>query len=421
MVTTMYLRDLESRIHCGSLQLHLPDGTGRRLGHDPHETPVHWHLHRADTLRRILANPARMLGETYVRDEWHVAPGQLPRLLAVLMRNIPHTPRHPLRETLQYWRARLADSDDRLAPQDPACFDDWLPSRFLDAGRHYQCGYFRDPDVSLEEAQRTMCHRLLNKLRLRPGQQVLDLNANWGSLALYLAEQGQVRVTALVRSHAQLQYARQCARARGLERQVCFLQQAHDAPQGHYDRILALGVLEALQPRQYAGLFQQLCTRLTRDGLILLQCVGRLGPPGPVNPWLRQYLLPYQYNPALSELSQGIEQGGLYAQGAEILHAHYAHTLAAWQQRFQRHRPEIAHRMGERFCRTWEFYLAAAEAGFRWRDLALFEWQLSPERVAPPDPQAPPVPQTAPELIRRLQRGVAAGGTDGGSRGGQPS
>jgi cyclopropane-fatty-acyl-phospholipid synthase len=406
----MYLHTLESLIHHGALQLHLADGSSRRLGHDQDTALVHWYLHGTDTLQRILRNPARMLGETYVRNEWHVPPGQLPQLLALLLRNIPETPRHPLVETWQRWRAWLAAPHDFTSQQDPTRFDDWLLSRFLDADLHYQCGYFRDPDVSLEEAQRTMCHRLLGRLRLQPGQHVLDLNANWGGLALHQAEQGQVRVTALVHSHAQLQHARQQAHARGLQERVCFLYQDYADQQGCFDRIIGLGVVEALQPQQYLGLFRHIRELLAEDGLALLQCIGRLGAPGPVNPWLRQQVLPYQYNPALSELSPGVEQSGLFQYGLEILHEHYACTLAAWQQRFQRHRPDVAHRMGERFCRVWEFYLAAAEAGFRWRDLALFEWQLSrsrlPTAVTAPHPAAP---QSAPEFIRRLQRGAAAG------------
>ena len=411
----MYLRDLESCIHQGSLQLHLANGTVRHLGRDRTEAPVHWHLHHGDTLRHILGNPARMLGETYVRNEWHVPAGQLPRLLALLMRNIPHTPRHPLRETLQHWRARCADADALHTPHDPAGFDAWLLTRFLGADLQLQCGYFRDPDTSLEEAQRTMCHRLLERLRLRPGQHVLDLNANWGSLALYLAEHGQVRVTALVRNHAQLQLARQRARARGLQHRVTFLRQDYREQRGCHDRIIGLGVLETLQPHQYGGLFQQLRERLAEDGLILLQSVGRLGPAGPINPWIRQYLLPYHCTPTLSQVSLGVEQGGLLPHGMEILHEHYALTLAAWQRRFQRHRTDIVRRMGERFCRTWEFYLAAVEAGFRWRDLALVEWRLSRDRLAPTERPIQPVAHSAPELIRRLQRGVTADGTNGGT------
>lgn len=405
----MYLRALESRIHSGSLQLHLADGTSHRLGHD--EPLVDWFLHRPDTLKRILRNPARMLGETYVRDEWHVETGQLPQLLALLLRNIPQTPQHPAREAWQRWCAQLTDHAGVIGHQDPTLFDDWLLSRFLDADLHYQCGYFRDPDVSLEEAQRTMCHRLLSKLRLQPGQQVLDLNANWGSLALYLAERGQVRVTALVRSHAQLQYARQRAQDRGLQHLVSFLHQDFADHQGCYDRVIGLGVLEALQPHQYLWLFRHIRQLLTGEGLALLQCIGRLGAPGPVNPWLKQHLLPYQYNPALSELSQGVEQSGLFQHDVEILHEHYACTLAAWQERFHRHRADIARRMGERFCRAWEFYLAAAEAGFRWRDLVLFEWQLGRSRLPSPTvhPRRPGQ-KSAPDLIRSLQLGALVAG-----------
>ncbi len=405
-MATMYLQYLESHLQSGSLHVHLPDGTRHTIGQQ--HPQVDWFLHHPRTLARIGRNPARMLGETYLRNEWDVGSGQLPQFLALLLRNIPETPEHPLIERWQRLCNRLRKPVCQV--QDPAKFDEWLLSRFLDVDLHYQGGYFHDPDVSLEEAQRSHCRQLLKQLQLKPGQHILDLNAHWGGLALFLAEEGQVRVTAVVQNQKQLRYAQQRAHRRGLRQQVRFVLQEYHESSDRYDRITGLGVLEAMRPRQYALMLRQIKGMLANDGMALLQCVGRLGKPGPVNPWLKQYLFPHQYNPALSEISQGIEASGLVTRQVEILQQDYAHTLGAWQQRFQRNRNAIAHQMGERFCRLWEFHLAACEAGFHWRDLAVFSLQLTrPHSPTTTIGNGQATNQTASELIRSLQSGSLTG------------
>lgn len=372
----MYLQYLDAQIQCGTLHLHLPDGTVRRCGQgDPQ---ADWFLHRPSTLGRILRNPARMLGETYLRGEWDTNVGQLPVLLALLMRNIPHSPQRPLMEFWQRLYLRLPDMGlGARLPVDHAELDEWVLGQFLDADLHYASGYYTDPDISLEEAQRAKCRHLMRKLCLQAGQHVLDLNADWGALALFLAEHGDVRVTAVTRSRKQQRYGQQQAHRRGLKHQVSFVHQEYRQAHGTYDRVVAAGLVERLAPTQYADLFRYLGARLTDDGIAVVQSLGRLGTPGRVNPWLQRHVFPFQYNPSLSQLGRGVESSGLQACDVEVQRQHFVRTLAAWQLRFLRNRPAIAHRMGERFCRLWEFYLAACEAGFRWRDLALFELQLA--------------------------------------------
>lgn len=379
----MYLRYLDAHIQSGSLYLHLPNGTVHAFGQgDPH---VDWFLHTQRTLSRIMRNPARMLGETYVRGEWDVNVGQLSSLLSLLLSNITTTPHHPLREACQRILAHLPDFiHHSVIPPDHAELDEWLLKQFLDGDLHYACAYFNEPDISLEQAQRAKCRHLMHKLRLRPGQHILDLNADWGGLPLFLAEHGGVKVTAVVRSHQQLHHAQQTAQRRGLSNQVTFLHKDYRQQQGKYDRIIVAGLIERLSPGQYSTLFSQINSLLSDDGIAVLQSVGRLGPPGSVNPWIRQQVLPHHYNPALSELSHPLETSGLVTCDVEVLQQHFAPTLAAWQLRFQRNRPAIAHRMGERFCRLWEFYLAACEAGFESRDLTVFELQLARHKNTTP-------------------------------------
>jgi hypothetical protein len=116
---------------------------------------------------------------------------------------------------------------------------------------------------------------------------------------------------------------------------------------------------------------------LTDDGVALLHSIGRQSPPGCTNPWLRKYIFPGGYSPALSEVLRVIERTALWVTDIEILRLHYARTLRAWRERFTRNRDRIAELYDERFCRMWEFYLTGCEASFRWWDQSVFQMQIA--------------------------------------------
>jgi cyclopropane-fatty-acyl-phospholipid synthase len=178
---------------------------------------------------------------------------------------------------------------------------------------------------------------------------------------------------------------------------VQFLLQDYREHAEQYDRIVSVGMFEHVGRPYYARFFRQVAASLRPRGVALLHPICRLGPPGLTNAWVRKYIFPGGYSPALSELTAGIEHSPLKVMDMELLRRHYALPLNAWQARFQQHRAEVAERMGEPFCRMWEFYLAASEASFETDDLAVAQVQLAAEADAVPltrdylyAPQAPP-------------------------------
>jgi cyclopropane-fatty-acyl-phospholipid synthase len=125
---------------------------------------------------------------------------------------------------------------------------------------------------------------------------------------------------------------------------------------------------------------------LTDDGVMVLHSIGRMEPPGGTNPWIRKYIFPGGYTPALSEVLAAIERVGLWVTDIEILRLHYAETLRHWRDRFMRNRDEVKRLAGldERFCRMWEFYLAACEMSFRHMNQMVFQIQLAKRPDAAP-------------------------------------
>ena len=372
-------------IHAGTLDIETADGVRERFGEG---MPfARWRLAGLRTLRRILADPEVELGESYTRGDWQAEPGRLAELLTLLMRNASelagrdgHLARLPAL-LWQQWNRVRASYRNVAHHYD---LDEWLFRRFLDAEMYYSCAYFAAPGLDLEAAQRAKAEHIAAKLRLTPGMRVLDIGCGWGSLALHLARHHGVTVTGLTLSARQLEVAERTAAERGLGDQLRFVLQDYREHEGRYDRIVSVGMFEHVGRPYYATFFRRVARNLERGGVALLRTIGHLGPPGVTNPWVRRYIFPGGYNPALSELLDGVEHSPLKVTDAELLRQHYALTLNAWQTRFQRHRAQIAERMGERFCRMWEFYLAASEAAFATGSLAVAQVQLALDHQAVP-------------------------------------
>ena len=247
---------------------------------------------------------------------------------------------------------------------------------FLDQGMQYSCAYFLSDSDSLEEAQQNKLRLLAAKLNLRPGLRVLDIGSGWGDLALYLARLEDVDVTGVTLSREQHALANEKARAAGLGDRVRFQLRDYRELTEPFDRIVSVGMFEHVGVNHYATYFRKVRQLLAEDGVALIHTIGRAEPPSTTAGFIAKYIFPGGYIPALSEMAAGVEHSGLVIADVEILRLHYARTLRAWRQRFLANWDKAAAVLDERFCRMWEFYLAASETAFRYQGLVVFQMQL---------------------------------------------
>jgi cyclopropane-fatty-acyl-phospholipid synthase len=127
----------------------------------------------------------------------------------------------------------------------------------------------------------------------------------------------------------------------------------------------------------YLEYFSKIRELLTEDGSALIHSIGRKGGPGTTGAWIRKYIFPGGYSPALSETFAEIEKAGLWVTDTEILRLHYAETLLAWDQRFQANKDKVIEMFDEKFARMWEFYLIVSEFSFRHGKHMNFQIQLA--------------------------------------------
>jgi cyclopropane-fatty-acyl-phospholipid synthase len=215
------------------------------------------------------------------------------------------------------------------------------------------------------------------KLQLEPDLKVLDIGCGWGGLGLYIARSFKADVLGVTLSREQHAAATDRARSEGLASSVRFDVKDYRELGERFDRIVSVGMFEHVGVNHYNTFFGKCAELLNPDGVILLHTVGRSGPPSVTSAFVRKHIFPGGYVPALSEVVPAIEKAGLVITDVEILRLHYADTLKHWGQRFAANRDKAKAIYDERFCRMWEFYLAASEAAFRWQDLVVFQIQLT--------------------------------------------
>jgi len=340
-----------------------------------HDPALHW---------KLFVRPRLYLGEAFMDGTLTVEEGSLYDLLDLLAVNLEAMPEGLLARLLNgsvtlLRRVHQYNPLPRARQNAAHHYDlsDQLYELFLDQDRQYSCAYFHDRTDDLDTAQLNKKRHIAAKLLVRPGQRVLDIGSGWGGLALHLASECGADVTGLTLSVEQHKVAVRRVAAAGLSDRIRFYLRDYREELGHYDRIVSVGMFEHVGINHYSAFFAKLKSLLTPDGIALLHSIGRKDGPGSTHPWIRKYIFPGGYAPALSEVLPTVERSKLWITDIEILRLHYAETLRAWRGRFERNRDRLRRIYDERFCRMWEMYLICSEIAFRRQDHMVFQMQLS--------------------------------------------
>lgn len=372
----------------GRLILRTHDGVEHRFGSGADGPSVSIRLMDAKVERELFFNPELVTGEAYMDGRLVFEDcSTVYDLLLLFSVNRQGLASHPLQQGLRkVWRALRgvhqsnplgrAASNVRKHYDFPAAFY----ALWLDETMNYSCAYFSHPDEMLEAAQKNKMRHIAAKLRLSPGMTVAEIGCGWGAMAIYLAQACDVRVTAINVSPEQLGFARQRAALAGVAGKVTFVEQDYRELTGKFDRVVSIGMMEHVGVPYFDIYFNKIQELLAPGGFALVHAIGRMSPPGSTAPFIRKYIFPGGYVPALSEVFASTERTRLWVADCELLRMHYYWTIRHWRQRFMARRGETVALMGERFARMWEFYLGAVELGFLNGSNMVFQLLVSRDR-----------------------------------------
>lgn len=243
-----------------------------------------------------------------------------------------------------------------------------LYERMLDPRMVYTCGYWKDAD-NLADAQDAKLDLVCRKVGLRPGMRVLDLGCGWGGFALYAAEKYGCEVVGVTVSKAQAELGQRRAAAAKLPVEIQ-LSDYRDA-RGRYDRVVSIGMMEHVGPKNYRTVMEIAHRSLADDGVALVHTIGNNRSVTHGTPFVEKYIFPNAVAPSIAQLGRAIE--GLFV--LEDLHnigPDYDPTLMAWWENFDAAYPDLRHKYDETFYRMWKFYLLGAAGASRSRDGQLY-------------------------------------------------
>jgi cyclopropane-fatty-acyl-phospholipid synthase len=246
----------------------------------------------------------------------------------------------------------------------------WLDRRLL-----YSCAYYRRPDDALDDAQTQKLDYLCRKLRLKPGDRVLDIGCGWGGFALYAAQTYGASVHGITLSRRQAEAANQRVEELGLARRCRIDVRDYRDVQGDalYDKIVSIGMVEHVGRAQLDVYYRRVMELLAPGGVFLNQGIGTRDGHPRLGPFADRYVFPDAEVLPIQEIVRGAERNGLEVRDVESLREHYILTLDAWRRRLEERHDEAARIVGEITYRVWRIYMAMAAHLFRRGRLSLYQ------------------------------------------------
>jgi cyclopropane-fatty-acyl-phospholipid synthase len=248
---------------------------------------------------------------------------------------------------------------------------------WLDRNMQYSCGYFPALSEDLDTAQELKMEHICRKLRLEPGERLLDIGCGWGGLARYAAKKHGAQVLGVTLSRNQKAYADEQIQRQGLGGKAAVeLKDYRDLEQESFDKIVSVGMFEHVGRSHLPEYFAQAWRLLKPGGLFLNHGISR-GPGRSANDaglfqkWLigpdsfsQRYIFPDGELEPVSEVNLLAEAAGFEVRDVENLREHYAITLRHWVRRLAEQRPEAIKAAGEVTYRTWRLYMSGSAHGF---------------------------------------------------------
>ncbi len=254
---------------------------------------------------------------------------------------------------------------------------------FLTDDLMYSSALYAGDDDTLEQASARKLDRICEKLRLQPGDRVVEIGTGWGGFALHAARHYGCHVTTTTISREQHALAERRVAEAGLQDRVTLLLEDYRDLQGQYDKLVSIEMIEAIGAPFLDTYFGKLGSLLKPDGLALVQAITieehRYTSALNSVDFIKRHVFPGSFIPSIvAMLGSKARSTDLALVQLEDFGSSYARTLQAWRQRFMARLPEVrAQGFDERFVRMWEFYLAYCEGGFRERSIGVAQLLLA--------------------------------------------
>ena len=389
------LRSLFGDAFARDFSLVLWDGT--RIGAQRQEQFV-LHVNAPYALRAAFSPPVDLgLGRAFV-ERWIDVTGDLekaiasfqrvaeqlgPRRVALAVTQLLRLPRPPAPASGGSHLHGARHSRARDAAAIGFHYDQPLPfyASFLDPELVYSCAYFQRDGMMLEAAQRAKIDHVMRKLRVSPGDRLLDIGCGWGAAVMRAADAFGAQALGVTLSRPQRDEAERRIGERHLEeRATVALRDYRDLGDAQFDRIVSIGMVEHVGRSRLPEYFNAAFRALRPGGLFLNHGIADQEPARRgyrASGFMQRYVFPDGELVPISDTLLAAERAGFEVRDVENLREHYAKTLRAWVANLERNAAVAIDAAGERAYRIWRLYMAASAHGFSLGRMGLFQTLLA--------------------------------------------
>jgi cyclopropane-fatty-acyl-phospholipid synthase len=249
---------------------------------------------------------------------------------------------------------------------------------WLDENMVYSCAYFESGGEDLATAQLKKIDHILTKIRVRPGQSLLDIGCGWGALVMRAAEKFGARCVGITLSQNQYDLAQERVRRAGLSDRVEIRLEDYRDAQGRYDRITSVGMFEHVGAKHLPEYFSKLSSLLDDDGIVMNHGITTTDPRGGESAYgagefIDQYVFPHGELEHIGPVLRAMQEGGLEPWDVENLRRHYAVTCGIWAENFEENASRIRAQVDDRRFRIWRVYLAGCAYAFTQDWVSLYQ------------------------------------------------
>jgi len=374
----------------GTLDISLPDGQRVQTGNGDNSTRAEIHVKDARFFKHAVLYGDIGFGEAFTEGWW-----ETPDITAVIqwfLLNIDQAP-SVSGSRVKSFALNLLGYFNRIYHRNHAnslsgsrkniaehydLHNDFF-ALFLDPSMTYSSAYFRNESMNLQEAQMAKYERLASRLRLQPGDHVLEIGSGWGGNAIYMARKFGCKVTSITISREQWKLARERVEAAGLSDRVSIELTDFREIKGNYDKIVSIEMLEAVGHEFLEIYFKRCHELLKKGGLLAIQVItcpdSRYDSLRNGVDWIQKHIFPGTLLPSVSAINKAVNNtGDLSLIDLKEIGLHYAKTLASWKQSFNS-RLEDVRKLGfdDIFVRKWNYYFSYCEAAFRMRNIYVMQ------------------------------------------------
>lgn len=379
-----------SQMQLGSMNLTLPSGEIVRLGQASGEVNANVVIRRDSFFRRCVLFGDIGFGEGYVDGDWDT--DNITEVIRWFLLNVDNAPTisgssakgialNLLKfvNLIYHTRRDNSVSGSRKNISEHYDLNNDFFALWLDPTMTYSSAYFKDPDYSLEEAQKAKYRRLSEQLNLQPTDHVLEIGSGWGGNAIFMASNYGCRVTTITISEEQHKLATERVKAAGLEDKVSVVIQDYRKVTGTFDKIVSVEMLEAVGAKHFESFFSQCHKLLKKEGIVAIQVItcpdSRFDALKNGVDWIQKHIFPGSLLPSIGALNKAVnDTGDLTLVDVKDIGLHYARTLKTWFERFNERREEVkALGFSDAFIRKWNYYLCYCEGAFEMRNINVMQ------------------------------------------------